>query len=143
MTRKLDFYKISKDGSVALTQLAKTCPKARLLIDWIAMVLTNRGSTSNAVMVDGVVLQSVLGCKRSTVTRAIESARASNLLGVARSGNNRIYYLNPKAIKMDNVSDHLYMFDAAIITSEQDYLYKAIKDDAAAVTWGIQRKLSR
>lgn len=139
MATNLSFYKTSKDGAVALTQLAKNSPKARLLIDWVSMILVNRSCTANAVMVSNDVLQEVLGCSINTVTKAIKDANKAQLLGVGKIGANRVYYLNPTAIKMDTLSDNLYAFDVAVVIDKDDDLFKSIKRHKECKTFGIAR----
>lgn len=139
MSSKLDFYKTSREGSIALTKLAKESPKARLLIDWVSMILINRNTTTNAVMVSNEVLQDIMGCSVNTVTKAVKAANDAKLLGVSRVGNSRIYYLNPKVIKMDRVDDKYYAFDVAVVIDKEDSIYQSISDNSLSKTFGIAR----
>lgn len=143
MATNLSFYKTSKDGAIALTQLAKDSPKARLLIDWVSMILVNRNSTSNAVMVSNEILQEVLGCSINTVTKAIKDANNARLLGIGKIGANRVYYLNPKAIKMTPDEgagrDKFYAFDVAVVIDRDDELFESIKRHKDCKTFGISR----
>lgn len=143
MSRQLSFYKTSKEGAIALTQLAKDCPKGRLLVDWISMILLNRNETTNAVMVSNEVLQDVLGCSINTVTRAIQAANKIGILGVGKIGTNRVYYLNPVVIKMTDDTgvnaNKFYAFDVAVVIDKDDALFKSIKQHNECKTFGISR----
>ena len=139
MNRRLEFYKTSKEGAVALTELAKRNGKARLLIDWISMILVNRGSTSNAIMVSNEVLQEVMGCSTNTVSKAIKDANSVGVLGVARVHNSRVYYINPKAIKMDTVDDKYYAFDVAIVLDKDDAIFQSIGCRDTCTTSGLPK----
>ena len=143
MATNLSFYKTSKEGSIALTKLARDNPKARLLIDWISMILVNRNCTTNAVMVSNPILQEVLGCSVNTVTKAVKEANKVGILGIGKVGTNRVYYLNPIAIKMTDDKgagqNKFYAFDVAVVIDKDDELFHSIKRHEDCKTFGIAR----
>lgn len=133
--KKVTFYQVTEEGSIALTQLGIKYPKARSLVDWLSMILITRDSRSNAVMVSNDILEDVLECGANVVTNSIKHAEKAGLLGVARYGSNKVLFINPHAIRMSNIPNttnsrkQFRMIDVLVIFDTQDAIYKSINEN--------------
>lgn len=115
-----DFVQVTRGHLKDLRELAKRSPAA-----WqVFMLLTERMSRANAIVVSQVTLAKILGYTRPTVNIAIKLLEDGNWLQVLKIGNLNAYVLNSKVVWRDLGGKRFAGFYAEVLVSEDEQVRK-------------------